>query len=116
MLFASWSDERFAVTFRSTPDWRHADDYARLRGIDRAGLMWEWLRRDPGYVAWYTRASTATRGARAATDDPAQWGIHFRGMPGPRRARGPDPLARRCRSRHAHRHCHSDGRSRSRRG
>lgn len=49
-------------------DWRDALNYARLHGIDRAGLMWEWLRRDPRYVAWYIRASTATRaGSNQAT-------------------------------------------------
>lgn len=56
-------------------DWRDDHLYARLYGIDRAGLMWEWLRRDPGYVAWYARASLATRGTAS---DPTQWGIHFR--------------------------------------
>lgn len=61
------------------PDWRDDRYYARLRGLDRAGLMWEWLRRDPGYVAWYTRASTATGGdSDTLTDVPAHWGIHFR--------------------------------------
>ncbi|QCI78806.1 hypothetical protein E6W36_01835 [Hankyongella ginsenosidimutans] len=63
------------------PDWRNGDDYARLRGIDRAGLMWEWLRRVPGYVAWYTRASTATRGVLPTIDDPAQWGFTFAECP-----------------------------------
>lgn len=33
--------------------WRDAERYSRLRGIDRAGLMWEWLRRDPSHIAWY---------------------------------------------------------------
>jgi hypothetical protein len=78
-------------------EWRDARFYARLRGIDRAGLMWEWLRRDPGYIAWYTRASTATRGTGtsglAPGDDPVLWGIHFRRAAG---GRGPGcaaPLA-----------------------
>jgi hypothetical protein len=44
--------------------------------------MWEWLRRDPGYVAWYTRASTATRGA-TSDESAARWGLHFRGGSGP---------------------------------
>lgn len=43
--------------------------------------MWEWLRRDPDYVAWHVRASAATRGAATdgtgPGDDPVQWGIHF---------------------------------------
>ena len=43
------------------PDWRDGAAYERLVRIDRSGLMWEWLRRDSGYVAWYTRASRATR-------------------------------------------------------
>ena len=59
-------------------DWRSRTCYARLAGIDRAGLMWEWLRRDPDYIAWQARASTATRGAAPAHYDPVQWGLHFR--------------------------------------
>ena len=55
-------------------DWRDPAPYDALRGIDRAGLMWEWLRRDPGYVAWYTCASTATR----RVGDALPWGLHFR--------------------------------------
>ncbi|MGL4287400.1 MAG: transcriptional regulator domain-containing protein [Phreatobacter sp.] len=66
----------------SGSDWRDPARYGALRGIDRAGLMWEWLRRDPGYVGWYTRASAATRGS----GDARLWGLHFRGAsrpPGP---------------------------------
>jgi len=55
-------------------DWRNPAPYAELRGIDRAGLMWEWLRRDPAYVAWHATASRVTRGSA----DPAGWGLHFR--------------------------------------
>ncbi|HEX7693950.1 MAG TPA: DUF6499 domain-containing protein [Sphingomonas sp.] len=61
--------------------WRDPGSYARLRGIDRAGLMWEWLRRDPAYIAWHAQASAATRGAAAANpavEDPHLWGVHFR--------------------------------------
>ncbi|WP_443020080.1 transcriptional regulator domain-containing protein [Sphingobium sp. Cam5-1] len=54
--------------------WRESTAYARLRGIDRAGLMWEWLRRDPDYIAWYAQASSITRGSA----DPRVWGLHFR--------------------------------------
>lgn len=49
--------------------------YAQLGGIDRAGLMWEWLRRDPDYIAWYAKASSSTRGP---APDPRIWGLHFR--------------------------------------
>ena len=60
--------------------WRDERGYTRLREIDRAGLMWEWLRRDPDYIAWYARASQATRGSLNAGPaiEPIQWGLHFR--------------------------------------
>jgi hypothetical protein len=51
-------------------DW-DGRSYARLRGIDRTGLMWEWLRRDPDYVVWHTQASTATRGTKGVADGSA---------------------------------------------
>ncbi|TKV40636.1 transcriptional regulator domain-containing protein [Sphingobium yanoikuyae] len=54
--------------------WRDWRLYARLMGIDRAGLMWEWLRRDSGYIAWHAGARASTHGAA----DPGQWGLHFR--------------------------------------
>ncbi|MFP5435764.1 transcriptional regulator domain-containing protein [Sphingobium limneticum] len=52
--------------------------------------MWEWLRRDPAYIAWHVQASTATRGVHP---EPLAWGLHFRRTSEPRRARGPDHLA-----------------------
>ncbi|WP_439645602.1 transcriptional regulator domain-containing protein [Sphingomonas parapaucimobilis] len=55
--------------------------------------MWEWLRRDPAYVAWYTRASTATRGAKLPAGALQRWGLHFRRGSGDRRARRTDPVA-----------------------
>jgi hypothetical protein len=65
-----------------TPDWQNPVEYQRLRKIDRAGLMWEWLRRDPGYIAWHCQASRATAGQAATTKTPggtiADWGLHFR--------------------------------------
>jgi hypothetical protein len=65
-----------------TADWQDPADYQRLRRIDRAGLMWEWLRRDPGYVTWHRQASSTTRGASAelmaARGNIADWGLHFR--------------------------------------
>src|SRR3546814_1849737 len=87
-------------------DWRDPQFYARLGGIDRAGLMWEWLRRDADYIAWHTRASSATRGVDAGSaidSDPTQWGLHFRRASGSRGTRGPDHLACRSRSCHARR-------------
>lgn len=37
------------------PDWWDSAPYRALSGIDRAGLAWEWLRRDPGYAAMSAR-------------------------------------------------------------
>src|SRR5690242_13820430 len=45
-----------------SPSWHDAEPYRRLSRIDRTGLMWEWARRDPNYVAWYAKASRATGG------------------------------------------------------
>ncbi|WP_431869570.1 transcriptional regulator domain-containing protein [Allosphingosinicella sp.] len=82
------------------PDWRAERAYDELRGIDRHGLMWEWLRRDEAYVAWQVRASTATRGAGlAAPADPHQWGLHFRRRSGAAGPGGSDHLACQSRSR-----------------
>jgi hypothetical protein len=67
------------------PAWRNGSAYDALRRIDRAGLMWEWLRRDEDYIAWYARASAATR----ATEAPSRWGCTFAEDP-----RRPAPLAR----------------------
>ncbi|WP_375197261.1 transcriptional regulator domain-containing protein [Sphingobium sp.] len=57
--------------------------------------MWEWLRRDPAYVAWHAQASRVTRGT--AGDSP--WGLHFRRKSRAPGAGGADHLARRFRSR-----------------
>lgn len=74
-------------------DWRDAHLYSRLAGIDRAGIMWEWLRRDPGYVAWHVKASDATRGADAhATAN--LWGLYFRRKAVDRGTRSDDHLGR----------------------
>jgi len=78
----------------SFPEWRVKAGYDRLRGIDRAGLMWEWLRRDARYIAWHVSASGATRGTHTTPDqDPLQWGLHFRRASGPYRTLGADHLA-----------------------
>ncbi|WP_413465092.1 transcriptional regulator domain-containing protein [Novosphingobium profundi] len=65
--------------------------------------MWEWLRRDAGYVAWQARASHVTGGPRATRDlveadgcldlAPRDWGLHFRRGPGPGCPPGADHLA-----------------------
>jgi hypothetical protein len=57
------------------PDWRDAGPYRALARGDRAGLMWEWVRRDAGYIAWHAKASAVTRGV---APEPRAWGLHFR--------------------------------------
>jgi len=57
------------------PDWRDKAAYGRLSGIDRTGLMWEWLRRDPAYIAAYACAGVK---ANAGIAETARWGLHFR--------------------------------------
>src|SRR3546814_18772986 len=60
------------------PDWRDERVYEQLHGIDRHGLMWEWLRRDAAYVAWQVRASNPPGGTGAAGPmGPLQWGLQF---------------------------------------
>ena len=67
------------------PDWLDPRPYEALNGIDRAGLMWEWLRRDPAYCAASGQMdrtiSEVRNGFRViqAPDDhfAASWGLHF---------------------------------------
>ncbi|WP_429277950.1 hypothetical protein [Novosphingobium gossypii] len=56
--------------------------------------MWEWLRRDSGYIAWHVKASRATTGS---FPDPSAWGVHFCRKSGPGRPLGPGPVACRIR-------------------
>ncbi|MBL0924397.1 MAG: hypothetical protein IBJ12_08020 [Sphingomonadaceae bacterium] len=69
-------------------DWSDPAHYAYLLKLGRPGLMWEWLRRDPGYQAIAPveppEPATGPHGynllipaPRAAVD---RWGLHFRGI------------------------------------
>jgi len=57
-------------------NWRYALEYEALAHIDRAGLMWERLRRDPGYIAWQAEGKSLSASLferisrRPATGDP----------------------------------------------
>ncbi|WP_407695509.1 transcriptional regulator domain-containing protein [Sphingomonas psychrotolerans] len=58
-------------------DWQAAaDSYAYLAGMGHAGIMWEFHRRDAGYLAWHAakRADTGLWDMSAL-----DWGLHFRG-------------------------------------
>lgn len=93
-----------AQAIHTAPDWRTEADYRLLAGLDWAGLAWEWLRRDPTYVA-----ASAVRGCRHsvgvsgaismdATEPSwsARWGIHFRGTAGSACSSGTHSLACGC--------------------
>lgn len=56
------------------PDGSDPEAYRVLRDVDRAGLMWEWLRRDTAYVGWYVRARAATGGPPPAAP---RWHLLF---------------------------------------
>ncbi len=83
------------MSARGRPYWQDASSYAYLKNADRTGLMWEWLRRDPGYLSWYATASAVTGGPRC---DVLNWGLHFRRRTGPGLPLGPDSLACNARS------------------
>ena len=61
------------------PDWRSPSDYEYLKQLDRAGLSWEFLRRNPEYQKDFARIVEATiRDAIALAE---RWGLCFRLRP-----------------------------------
>lgn len=74
------------------PDWRDDAPYRALSGIDAAGLAWEWLRRDPRYIAWrQAQPITETQLLEgvpivAAMGRAHDWGLLFRRASRPFRA------------------------------
>lgn len=61
-------------------DWRDNAAYRALHGIDRAGLAWEWLRRDPDYAAYSHQASAGAPNGSMLVQTEAnalQWGLYF---------------------------------------
>jgi hypothetical protein len=66
-------------------DWRDGAQYRALLGIDRAGLAWEWLRRDPAYIACAAHYRPAAVDRDLIREDPAAlpWGLHFLRGAGP---------------------------------
>lgn len=77
-------------------DWLNEAAYQQLDGIDRAGIMWEWLRRDARYVNWHRRTVNPRL---AQSSDATQWGLHFRRTSGRRGAERAADLVRATRSR-----------------
>jgi hypothetical protein len=62
------------------PGWDQPAAYERLRRVDRSGLAWEWLRRDPAYRAAAAPAlGSGRRDGPVISADPlaARWGLHL---------------------------------------
>lgn len=56
------------------PDWRDAEAYRALLGVNRALLAWEWLRRDPFYRG--AAAAAEGRGGKGGHEvRPERWGL-----------------------------------------
>ncbi len=61
------------------PDWRSPSNYDYLEQLDRAGMAWEFLRRNREYRKDFVRILDAT--AREATAIAERWGLSFRLRP-----------------------------------
>lgn len=68
-------------------NWRDPSNYEALLNLDRAGWAWEWLRRNPDYIALTTQLPLPGRrpaqpgsGLKIikATDAATGWGLQFR--------------------------------------
>ena len=75
-------------------DWRLQDAGDALKELDRAGLAWEFLRRNPEYRENYRQAleriaSGVITEEAAMTEISRRWGLSFR--PRSRRASKPPP-------------------------
>ena len=77
-----------------TMDWRSQDAADSLKELDRSGLAWEFLRRNPEYREDYRQAlqriaSGAITEEAAMAEISRRWGLSFR--PRSRRASKPPP-------------------------
>lgn len=85
-------------------DWQRPEHYTSILDLDRAGMAWEFLRRDPTYQGHLGAGDLIEARDNGAAVIPAElgpaepWGLSFRGVRiSPRRYR-PDLLAGRLRS------------------
>jgi hypothetical protein len=61
------------------PDWRSPSNYDYLEQLDRAGMAWEFLRRNREYRKDFVRILDAT--VREAAAIAQRWGLSFRLRP-----------------------------------
>ena len=62
----------------SSRDWRDSAAYGDLDEMSLRGLAWEYLRRNPDYLADYLEFRSAG-GADRSSDVAQSWGLRFRG-------------------------------------
>lgn len=58
------------------PDWRRPSDYDYLKQLDRAGLAWEFLRRNPRYRKEFVSILDVTSPEAMLIAE--RWGLCFR--------------------------------------
>lgn len=63
----------------SRPDWRILSDYDYLNQLDRAGLAWEFLRRNPEYRKDFAKIIDVTSPDAMVIAE--RWGLCFRLRP-----------------------------------
>lgn len=71
--------------FFPAPDWQNPKCYTAVSEVDRAGLAWEFVRRDPQYrdivMTEETVDAVSAAGVTILPDDPPpldSWGLSFR--------------------------------------
>lgn len=71
--------------FFPAPDWQNPNPYTAVSEVDRAGLAWEFVRRDPQYrdivVVDEPVGAIAPAGVTILPDEPPpldSWGLSFR--------------------------------------
>jgi hypothetical protein len=71
--------------FFPAPDWQNPERYTAVSEVDRAGLAWEFVRRDPQYrdivIGDEDVGDRASTGVTILPDEPPPldaWGLSFR--------------------------------------
>lgn len=71
------------------PDWRDPESYKHLQKLDRAGWAWEWLKRNPDFIAACRQTAGFNISRRSFAGAPwmlssadinrfSRWGVLFR--------------------------------------
>jgi hypothetical protein len=63
----------------SSRDWRSGAAYDDLEDVSLRGLAWEYLRRNPDYVANYHEITTTPADTEKIDEVTKSWGLRFRG-------------------------------------